>query len=358
MNAFDDREPISSHPYDSYGEAGVHVQEADSLIENVIAPQAAKTKRDGADDNVIGAGDFAALFDLKKCGYTDPLLLAAADGVGTKLMLAEDAPQNERAQALRDLGQDLVAMCVNDIAASGGEPLFFLDYIACERLDKDAITHLIGGISDACKRVKTTLIGGETAEMPGFYPQGRFDIAGFAVGAMERATRENFFNLSSVREGDTLVALPSSGCHANGFSLIRHLVTKNAIDLDAPAPFDKKSSLRHILLTPTRLYANATCEAVKHELVKSLAHITGGGFFGNIKRSLPKHLVARPDWNSFKRQPVFTWLQQLGSMDDDTLFATFNGGVGMVAVTDNPDELLKLWHNEGAFVVGDVVHDG
>ena len=358
MSAFDAKERVSSHPYDAYGEAGVHVQEADSLIEKIIVPQAAKTKRDGAHEHTIGTGDFAALFDLKKCGYTDPLLLAAADGVGTKLMLAEDAPQDQRAQALHGLGQDLVAMCVNDIAASGGEPLFFLDYIACERLDKDAITHLIGGISDACKRVKTTLIGGETAEMPGFYPQGRFDIAGFAVGAMERSVREKFFKVSSVRAGDTLVALPSSGCHANGFSLIRHLITKNAIDLDAPAPFDDRFSLRQILLTPTRLYANATCEAVNNQLVKSLAHITGGGFFGNIKRSLPPHLVARPDWNSFERQPVFTWLQQLGAMDDDTLFATFNGGVGMVAVTQHPNELLQLWKDEGAFVVGDVVNDG
>lgn len=338
-------------PYDAYQKAGVDIPLFDEFVHDTVAPCAQKTKRQGVMEN--SPSGFAAPFDIKACGFKDPVLFAASDGVGTKLKLAQDAPASIKDYAYASLGQDLVAMCVNDLASSGAHPLFFLDYIALHALDKKMLASLMEGMSDACHEVGAALIGGETAEMPLCYAQGQFDLAGFAIGAAERA---HLLSPANVQEGDCLIALPSSGCHANGFSLIHRTLKKHELALDKPAPFDENQTLRQALLTPTKLYSPIIKEALfKDKLIITLAHITGGGIRDNLPRSLPPHLTARLDLTHYTLPPIHQWLFDILRLSQDESLTVFNGGIGMIAITRHPRTLLDCWKNEGAFLLGSVV---
>ncbi|GBF57113.1 phosphoribosylformylglycinamidine cyclo-ligase [Candidatus Phycosocius bacilliformis] len=330
----------------TYKDAGVDIDAGEALVK-AIAPLAKATARRGAD---AALGGFGGLFDIKALGMTDPILVSGTDGVGTKLEIA-------LAAGLHDfIGQDLVAMCVNDVLAQGAEPLFFLDYFACGKLDLDVATAVISGIASACKEAGCALIGGETAEMPGMYPDGKYDLAGFTVGAVERA--DVLPKLSAIRPGDVLVALPSSGPHSNGYSLIRKVVALTGLAWDAPCPFSPGQSLGAALLTPTRLYPRLALPAIKAGLVKGFAHITGGGLTDNIPRMLPDHLVPVLDWQAWTPPPVFQWLQEQGGIAADEMARTFNCGIGLVACVspEQVPDLLQLWLEMGEepVVIGEV----
>jgi phosphoribosylformylglycinamidine cyclo-ligase len=276
--------------------------------------------------------------------------VSGTDGVGTKLEIALAAGIHD------GIGQDLVAMCVNDVLAQGAEPLFFLDYFACGRLDLDVATAVVGGIARACKEAGCALIGGETAEMPGMYSEGKYDLAGFTVGAVERSGI--LPKLNEIRSGDVLVALPSSGPHSNGYSLIRKIVALSGLAWDAPCPFDADKTLAQALLTPTRLYPAAALPVIRAGLVKGLAHITGGGLTDNIPRMLPKHLVPVLDTQAWTLPPVFAWLQSTGGVSDSEMARTFNCGIGLVACVapQKVPEVLEAWMQLGEqpIVLGEV----
>ncbi|RMH47486.1 MAG: phosphoribosylformylglycinamidine cyclo-ligase [Alphaproteobacteria bacterium] len=308
----------------SYRDAGVDIEAGDALVER-IKPLAAATARPGQMD---GLGGFGALFDPRAAGYRDPVLVAATDGVGTKLRIAIETG------LLHGVGIDLVAMCVNDLICQGAEPLFFLDYYATGRLDIDAAARVIAGIADGCRAAGCALIGGETAEMPGMYRAGDFDLAGFAVGALERGTQLP----RAVAEGDVLLALASSGLHSNGFSLIRRLA--EGIGWDAPAPF-VGGTLGEALLTPTRIYVRPVLAAIRAGGVHAAAHITGGGITGNLPRVLPPGLGARIDRASWSLPPVFAWARDAAGLDEPELMRTFNCGIGMILVVA-PDRAAAL----------------
>ncbi|GIX14908.1 MAG: phosphoribosylformylglycinamidine cyclo-ligase [Paracoccaceae bacterium] len=308
----------------SYRDAGVDIEAGDALVER-IKPLAAATARPGQMD---GLGGFGALFDPRAAGYRDPVLVAATDGVGTKLRIAIETG------LLHGVGIDLVAMCVNDLICQGAEPLFFLDYYATGRLDIDAAARVIAGIADGCRAAGCALIGGETAEMPGMYRAGDFDLAGFAVGALERGTQLP----RAVAEGDVLLALASSGLHSNGFSLIRRLA--EGIGWDAPAPFGG-GTLGEALLTPTRIYVRPVLAAIRAGGVHAAAHITGGGITGNLPRVLPPGLGARIDRASWSLPPVFAWARDAAGLDEPELMRTFNCGIGMILVVA-PDRAAAL----------------
>jgi phosphoribosylformylglycinamidine cyclo-ligase len=272
-----------------------------------------------------GIGGFGGLFDLKACGFKDPVLVAATDGVGTKLKLAVETGLHD------GIGIDLVAMNVNDLIVQGAEPLFFLDYFATSKLDVGVATKVVGGIAEGCKEAGCALIGGETAEMPGLYASGDYDLAGFAVGAVER---NDLLPRKNIEAGDVILALPSSGVHANGFSLVRRVVEKSGLRLGDAAPFAPRETLGQALLTPTRIYVRQILETIRTTgPVKALAHITGGGLTENIPRVLPEHLAADIDLGSFALPPVFAWLKQEANLDDAEMLRTFNCGVGMIVVT-------------------------
>ncbi len=310
----------------TYADAGVDIDAGNALV-RLIAPMAKATRRSGAESDL---GGFGGLFDLKAAGFSDPILVAANDGVGTKLRLAIDTG------ILNTVGIDLVAMCVNDLIVQGAEPLFFLDYFATGHLDVEAAAQVISGIAEGCLQSGCALIGGETAEMPGMYAGDDFDLAGFAVGAAERGT---LLPRSDMAAGDIIVGLDSSGLHSNGFSLVRRLLADSASKLDAPAPFETPAAtLGEALLTPTQLYVKQLLPSLKARRVKALAHITGGGFSENIPRVLPDHLGADIDFTTWALPPVFAWLQSLGGMSDDEMRRTFNCGIGMVAVTAPGDD--------------------
>jgi len=309
----------------TYKDAGVDIDAGEALVTR-IGPAAKATRRRGADADL---GGFGGLFDLKAAGFNDPILVAGTDGVGTKLKLAIDTRRFE------GLGQDLVAMCVNDIVVQGAEPLFFLDYYATGKLDVDSAAIVVEGIARACKESGCALIGGETAEMPGLYAKGDFDLAGFAVGAVERGAI--LPKTASMKAGDVLIGVASSGVHSNGYSLVRKVVEKSGLTLDDAAPFAPGKSLGEALLTPTRLYVRAALAAMQTGGVKGLAHITGGGITDNLPRCLPDGLDGEVDLDSIAALPVFQWLAKEAGIVEAEMLRTFNCGIGMVAVADAKD---------------------
>lgn len=303
----------------TYADAGVDIDAGNALVER-IKPAAKRTARPGV---MSGLGGFGALFDLKGAGFVDPVLVAATDGVGTKLRIAIDTGHVD------GVGIDLVAMCVNDLVCQGAEPLFFLDYFATGKLDTDTAARVIEGIAEGCVLSGCALIGGETAEMPGMYPAGDFDLAGFAVGAMERGTELP----AGVAEGDVLLGLASDGIHSNGYSLVRKLVEVSGLGWDADCPW-ADGSLGAALLTPTRLYVKQALAAVTAGGVHALAHITGGGLTENLPRVLPETLGAEIDLTSWTLPAVFQWLAQTGGMSEAEMLKTFNCGIGMILAVD------------------------
>jgi phosphoribosylformylglycinamidine cyclo-ligase len=306
----------------TYKDAGVDIDAGEALVER-IGPAAKATRRRGADADL---GGFGGLFDLKAAGFKDPILVAGTDGVGTKLKLAIDTRRFD------GIGQDLVAMCVNDIVVQGAEPLFFLDYYATGKLEVESAAIVVEGIARACKESGCALIGGETAEMPGLYAKGDFDLAGFAVGAVERSAI--LPKTATMKPGDVLIGVASSGVHSNGYSLVRKVVEKSGLTLEAPAPFAAGKTLGEALLTPTRLYVRAALEAMRTGGVKGLAHITGGGITDNLPRCLPEGLDADVNLDGIAVLPVFQWLAKQAGIIESEMLRTFNCGIGLVAVTD------------------------
>ena len=310
----------------TYAEAGVDIDAGNALVER-IKPAARRTVRPGV---MAGLGGFGGLFDLKAAGYSDPVLVAATDGVGTKLRIAIDTGHVD------GVGVDLVAMCVNDLICQGAEPLFFLDYFATGKLDLGQATRIIEGIAKGCEGSGCALIGGETAEMPGMYPAGDFDLAGFAVGAMDRGAELP----AGVAEGDILLGLASDGVHSNGYSLVRKLVEISGLDWQDDCPW-ATGTLGEALLTPTRLYVKQALAAVRAGGVHALAHITGGGLSENIPRVLPEGLGVAVDLDAWDLPAVFGWLNEQGGMEQSELLKTFNCGIGMVLAVA-PDRAAAL----------------
>ncbi|MFC3165218.1 phosphoribosylformylglycinamidine cyclo-ligase [Ciceribacter thiooxidans] len=325
----------------TYSDAGVDIDAGNLLVEK-IKPAVRSTRRPGADGEI---GGFGGLFDLKAAGFKDPVLVAANDGVGTKLKIAIDAGIHDT------VGVDLVAMCVNDLVVQGAEPLFFLDYFATGKLDPDQGAAIVGGIADGCREAGCALIGGETAEMPGMYAGGDYDLAGFAVGAAERG---QLLPAGDIAEGDVILGLSSSGVHSNGFSLVRKIVELSGLSWDAPAPFAEGASLGRALLAPTRIYVKPLLKAIRETgALKALAHITGGGFPENIPRVLPKHLAAEIDLGAFRVPSVFSWLAKTGGVAQNEMLRTFNCGIGMIVVVAEKDaaRVSEVLAGEGETVV-------
>lgn len=321
----------------TYADAGVDIDAGNTLVER-IKPAAKRTARSGV---MAGLGGFGALFDLKGAGYEDPILVAATDGVGTKLRIAIDTGNVDT------VGVDLVAMCVNDLVCQGAEPLFFLDYFATGKLDVDSATRIINGIAKGCEDSGCALIGGETAEMPGMYHDGDFDLAGFAVGAMERGADLP----AGVQVGDVLLGLGSNGVHSNGYSFVRKVVELSGLGWDAASPFSD-GTLGEALLAPTRLYVKQALAAVRAGGVHALAHITGGGLTENLPRVLPEDMGATIDLSSWELPAVFRWLAETANMEEKELLKTFNSGIGMIVVVaaDRADEIAALLTAEGEAV--------
>ncbi len=331
----------------TYAQSGVDIDAGAALVE-AIKPLAKATRRPGADG---GLGGFGALFDLKAAGFVDPLIVSTTDGVGTKLKIAIETGLNDT------VGVDLVAMCVNDLLAQGAEPLVFLDYYATGKLDVATATRVIAGIAEGCKLAGCVLAGGETAEMPGMYEGGDYDLAGFCLGGVER--NAVLPDLDGQRPGDVLIGLASSGPHSNGYSLIRRIVGATGLGWDAPAPFAPGQTLAQALMTPTRIYVKSLTPLIRAGLIKAAAHITGGGLIENPPRVLANGLAAQFDWSAWSLPPVFQWLQEEGGVADAEMRRTFNCGVGMVLVA-SPEKAsqamaLLLEAGEDAFVCGQVV---
>jgi phosphoribosylformylglycinamidine cyclo-ligase len=321
----------------TYKDAGVDIDAGDALVER-IAPFAKATGRAGANADL---GGFGGLFDLKAAGFRDPVLVASTDGVGTKLKIAIETARFD------GIGQDLVAMCVNDIVVQGAEPLFFLDYYATGKLDVDAGAAVIEGIARACREAGCALIGGETAEMPGLYAKGDFDLAGFAVGAAER--RNILPKLSDMNVGDAVIGVRSSGLHSNGFSLVRRIVEKSGLSYAAPAPFDGAVPLGEALLTPTSLYVKSALAAIRAGCIKGLAHITGGGITENLPRAVPDKVDAEIDLASWLPQPVYGWLSRSAGLEEREMLRTFNCGIGMIAIVaeDKVPDAIAAFAQDG-----------
>lgn len=313
----------------TYADAGVDIDAGNALVER-IKPAAKRTNRSGV---IAGLGGFGALFDLKAAGYSDPVLVAATDGVGTKLRIAIDTGHVD------GVGIDLVAMCVNDLVCQGAEPLFFLDYFATGALETEQAARIIEGIAEGCAGAGCALIGGETAEMPGMYPPGDFDLAGFSVGALERGQTLP----EGVAEGDVLLGLGSDGVHSNGYSLVRKLVALSGLGWDDPCPWSD-ATLGEDLLTPTRLYVQPALAAIRTGGVHALAHITGGGLTENLPRVLPDDLGAEIDLDSWQLPEVFRWMAETGGMAEAEMLKTFNCGIGLILVVapDRADALADV----------------
>ena len=323
----------------TYADAGVDIDAGNALVDR-IKPAAKSTARPGV---MAGLGGFGGLFDLKAAGYSDPILVAATDGVGTKLRIAIDTGHVD------GVGIDLVAMCVNDLICQGAAPLFFLDYFATGKLELDQAARIIEGIAAGCKASDCALIGGETAEMPGMYPAGDFDLAGFAVGALERGTDLP----RDIAPGDVLLGLASDGVHSNGYSLVRRVVELSGLGWDAPCPWDAAQSLGQVLLTPTRLYVRPALQALQAGHVKGMSHITGGGLTENVPRMLPDGCGAEIDLAAWTLPPVFQWLAGRGGMAQSELLKTFNAGIGMVLAvpSDRADAARTLLTEAGETVI-------
>lgn len=336
----------------TYKDAGVDIDAGNALVE-AIKPLAKSTARPGV---LGGLGGFGGVFDLKACGYEDPLLVSATDGVGTKLKVALAAGRHD------GVGIDLVAMCVNDLVVQGAEPLFFLDYYAVGRLQPETGREVVAGIAEGCRQAGCALIGGETAEMPGLYTEGDYDLAGFAVGAVERTA---LLDGTQVRAGDRVLGLASHGLHSNGFSLVRKVVETAGLDYAAPAPFAPLAaetpdrSLGEALLTPTRIYVKPVLAALRLGGVHAMAHITGGGLLENLPRVVPESLAYRLNRDAWQRPAVFSWLAETGGLDEVDLLRTFNCGIGFVLVV-NPaqaDAVAGLLQKAGETVyqLGEII---
>ncbi len=332
----------------TYAQAGVDIDAGNRMVD-LIKPLVRATARAGADAEI---GGFGGLFDLKPLGFKDPILVAANDGVGTKVKIAIETGRHDT------IGIDLVAMSVNDLVVQGAEPLFFLDYYACGKLEPEVGAAVVAGISIGCKEAGCALIGGETAEMPGLYQGDDYDLAGFAVGAVERGA---LLPRGDIAEGDVIIGLASSGVHSNGYSLVRKVVAKSGLLWSAPAPFDATCSLGEAILTPTRIYVKSCLAAIRAtKAVKALAHITGGGFPDNIPRVLPKGLGARIDLAKVPVKPVFKWLAAEGNIAQNEMLRTFNCGIGMIVIAAPKDAaaVMQAFMQQGekAVAIGSVVH--
>ena len=317
----------------SYRDAGVDISAGDELVER-IKPFAKKTMRDGV---LSGLGGFGALFEVPK-RYREPVLVSGTDGVGTKLKLAFDLKRHDT------VGIDLVAMSVNDVLVQGAEPLFFLDYFACGKLDVDTAASVVAGVAKGCEYAGCALIGGETAEMPGMYPEGEYDLAGFAVGVVEKS---KVISGREIVAGDVVLGLPSSGAHSNGYSLVRKIIARSNPDLDAP--FDGGKTLADAIMAPTRIYVKPMLALINALPVKGMAHITGGGITENVPRVLPDHVKAVINKSSWQRPKLFDWLQREGNVAESEMHRVFNCGIGMVVVVarENVEPALKLLRAAG-----------
>jgi phosphoribosylformylglycinamidine cyclo-ligase len=332
----------------TYAQAGVDIDAGNAMVD-AIRPLVRATARPGADAEI---GGFGGLFDLKAAGFRDPILVAANDGVGTKVKIAIESGLHDT------IGIDLVAMCVNDLIVQGAEPLFFLDYFASGKLEPQVGVSIVKGIAQGCRESGCALIGGETAEMPGLYARGDYDLAGFAVGAAERGT---LLPRPDIAAGDVILGLASSGVHSNGFSLVRRVVEATGLAWDAPAPFAPGHTLAQALLVPTRLYVKSLLSVLRQGLpLKGLAHITGGGFPDNIPRVLPDGLGAAIDLDAISAPPVFGWLAREGRIAEREMLRTFNCGIGMIAIvaSTDADALAAALAAQGETVtrLGEVVH--
>jgi phosphoribosylformylglycinamidine cyclo-ligase len=325
----------------TYAEAGVDIDAGNRMVE-LIKPLVRATARPGADAEI---GGFGGLFDLKRAGFKDPLLVAGTDGVGTKVKIAIETGRHDT------IGIDLVAMSVNDLVVQGAEPLFFLDYFACGKLAPEVGAMVVKGIAAGCREARCALIGGETAEMPGLYQGGDYDLAGFAVGAVER---DELLPRRDLKAGDVVIGLLSSGVHSNGYSLVRKIVETSGLSWNDPAPFDPGKTLGEALITPTRIYVRSCLAAIRTtRAVKALAHITGGGFPENIPRVLPKGLGASIDLKSIPVPRVFRWLAQAGGVSEPEMLRTFNCGIGMMLVAEagQDEAVADVLAQEGEIVL-------
>jgi phosphoribosylaminoimidazole synthetase len=331
----------------TYAEAGVDIDAGAALVE-AIKPLARSTRRPGAD---AALGGFGALFDLKAAGFADPLIVSTTDGVGTKLKVAIESGYHDT------VGIDLVAMCVNDLLAQGAEPLMFLDYYATGKLELDVAQRVVAGIAEGCRQAGAALVGGETAEMPGMYRQGDYDLAGFSIGAVERDAVLPRLETQAV--GDILIGLASSGPHSNGYSLVRRIVEMSNLPWDAPAPFAQGQTLGEALMAPTRIYVKSILPLIKASLIEGGAHITGGGLIENPPRAIAEGIEPHFDWSAWPLPPVFQWLQKMGGVADHELRRTFNCGIGFILIVKpaNATEVLAslLDAGETAFVCGQLV---
>jgi phosphoribosylaminoimidazole synthetase len=335
----------------TYAQAGVDIDAGNALVD-AIKPLAKATRRPGAEASL---GGFGALFDLKAAGYDDPLLVTTTDGVGTKLRIAIDAGMHAT------VGIDLVAMCVNDLLAQGAEPLMFLDYFATGKLDIEVAKSVVAGIAEGCKLAGAALVGGETAEMPGMYSDGEYDLAGFSVGAVERDGV--LPKLDKQRAGDIIIGLGSSGPHSNGYSLVRRVVERSGLAWDAPCPFEVPGedvkTLAEALMAPTRIYVKSLLPLLQSGRVKGGAHITGGGLIENPPRAIAEGLAAEFDWNAWALPPVFEWMAKVGGVSEHEMRRTFNCGIGFIIIVAQADAepVLAALLNAGedAFICGQLV---
>ena len=311
----------------TYKDAGVNIEATDVMIEDITS-LSKKTSRIGEMSDI---GGFAGIFDLKKCGYIDPLLVTSTDGIGTKILLGIETG------LLNGLGYDLVGMCLNDTVCHGADPLFFLDYYASSKIDQTSFLQIIQSIASACKDNNCLLIGGETAEMPGVYQSKDFDLAGFCVGAVER--KKLLPKKNEMKEGDILIGVHSSGFHSNGYSLIRKVIKDNQIDLNNPTPFESKwKNLGRAVMEPTKQYHSELKPLINTSIIKGIAHITGGGLIGNVPRMLPAHLGAEIKYESLPQPKIFNWFKNIATMNDIDMFTTFNCGIGLVLIIDEKDQ--------------------
>lgn len=328
----------------TYADAGVDIDAGEMLVEH-IKPLAKSTARPGSEPSL---GGFGALFDLKAAGFEDPLIVTTTDGVGTKLKIAIETGRHD------GVGVDLVAMCVNDLLAQGAEPLLFLDYYATGRLEIDAARRVVAGIAEGCRQAGCALVGGETAEMPGMYTDGDYDLAGFSLGAVERGHALPYLDRQAA--GDVIIGLASTGPHSNGYSLVRKVVEKSGLAWGDDAPFAKDRSLAQALMEPTRIYVKPVLPIMKAGLVKGAAHITGGGLIENPPRCIAEGLQAKFDWNAWPMPAVFQWLAETGGISDHEMRRTFNCGVGFILIVapENAEPVLAALLNAGevAFVCG------
>jgi phosphoribosylaminoimidazole synthetase len=331
----------------TYAGAGVDIDAGEMLVDH-IKPLARSTARPGSEPSL---GGFGALFDLKAAGFVDPLIVATTDGVGTKLKIAIETGRHD------GVGVDLVAMCVNDLLAQGAEPLLFLDYYATGHLEIDAARRVVSGIAEGCRQAGCALVGGETAEMPGMYAGGDYDLAGFSLGAVERGHALPRLDLQNT--GDLIIGLASSGPHSNGYSLIRKVVERSGLAWGDDAPFAKDRSLAQALMEPTRIYVKSVLPLMKARLIKGAAHITGGGLIENPPRCIAEGLSASFDWDAWPLPHVFEWLAEVGGISDHEMRRTFNCGIGFILIVapENAEDVLAalLEAGEAAFVCGQLL---